>query len=83
MIRKNLTNEKLLVKEHRSFYQILEGSTDIKIVDAVQPGEKLAVLGVPEEVPENYQLSRIITSPMRDNSDIIYLYTYSEVTEGE
>ena len=83
VIRKNLTDEKLLLNEHRNFYQILEESTDIKIVDAIQPGEKLAVLGPLEEVPENYQLSRIITSPMRDNSDIIYLYTYSEVTEGE
>lgn len=83
VIRKNLSNEKLLVKEHKIFYQILEESTDIDIVDAVQPGEKLAILGAPEEAPKNYQLSEIITSPMRDNSDIIYLYTYSEVTEGE
>ena len=83
VILENLTDEKLVVKEHRNFYQILEASSGIKIVDNVEPGEKLAVLGAPEQIPENYHLSRIITSPMRDNSDIIYLYTYSEEMKGE
>ena len=36
---------------------------------------EIAVLGNLEEIPENYHLSRIITSPKADNSDIIYLYT--------
>ena len=27
------------------------------------------------EIPDSYQLSKIITSPLRENSDIIYLYT--------
>ena len=83
VILENLTDEQLLVKEHRSFYQILENSTNIRIIDSVQPGQKLAILGAPDEEPKNYTLSRIITSPTRDNSDIIYLYTYSEETEGE
>lgn len=83
VIRENLTDEKLLVKEHYNFYQILEESTDIDVVDKVEPNMKLAILGAPEDELDNYELSRIITSPMRDNSDIIYLYTYSEETKGE
>lgn len=83
VIRENLTNQKLLVKEHYSFYKILEESTDIQIVENVLPHQELAILGAPEQKPEDYILSRIITSPMRDNSDIIYLYTYSEKVEGE
>lgn len=83
VIRENLTDEKLLVNEHRNFYQILEESTDIDVIDSAGSDEKLAILGAPESIPKNYHLSRIITSPMRDNSDIIYLYTYSEQTEGE
>ncbi len=83
VIRENLTDEKLLVNEHRNFYQILEESTDIDVIDNAGSDEKLAILGAPESIPKNYHLSRIITSPMRDNSDIIYLYTYSEQTEGE
>ncbi len=82
-IRENLTDEKLLVTEHHDFYKILEESTDITVIDTIQKDEKLAILGLPEKTPKNYQLSRIITSPMRDNSDIIYLYTYSEKVEGE
>lgn len=83
VIRENLTDEKILVNEHRNFYQILEESTDIDVIDNAGSDEKLAILGAPESIPKNYHLSRIITSPMRDNSDIIYLYTYSEQTEGE
>lgn len=83
VIRDNLTDEKLIVNEHYSFYKILEESTDIEIVENVIPRQELAILGAPEQEPENYALSRIITSPMRDNSDIIYLYTYSEKVEGE
>ncbi len=76
VIRSNLTNETLLVSNHYDFYKILEDSTDIFVIDEL--GEEkpynLAVLyGMSED--EDYQLSRIITSPMRENSDIIYLYT--------
>ena len=78
VIKKNLTDEKLVVNEHFDFYKILSDSTDISIIDKPEKNVKLAFLGKPESTPENYQLSRIITSPMRDNSDIIYLYTYSE-----
>ena len=69
--------------EFYDFYKILEASTDIKVIDKIEETEKLAVLGKLEDKPEQYTLSQIITSPMRDNSDIIYLYTYTEKVEGE
>ena len=83
VIRKNLTDESLLVKKDYDFYKILEKSTNIKVIDSVESVEKLAILEKPETVPEGYRLDRIITSPMRDNSDIIYLYTVEEIKEGE
>ena len=83
VIKENLDNEYLLVFEDYDFYKILEASTDIKITDKVENTDKLAVLGKLEEIPVEYELDRIITSPMRDNSDIIYLYTYTEKVEGE
>ena len=78
----NLTDEKLVVNEYFDFYKILENSTSIKIVDQIDRDSKIAVLGAPESMPPRYKLSRIITSSMRDNSDIIYIYTYSD-KEGE
>ncbi|MBR2741642.1 glycosyltransferase family 39 protein [Candidatus Saccharibacteria bacterium] len=83
IIKKNLTNEKLVVNNRYDFYKILEGSSDIEIVDNMTNLPIFAVLGKLEKVPENYSLSKIITSPMRDNSDIIYLYTFTEKKEGE
>ncbi len=83
VIRKNLTDESLLVKKDYDFYKILEKSTNIKVIDSEESVEKLAILEKPETVPEGYRLDRIITSPMRDNSDIIYLYTVEEIKEGE
>lgn len=83
VIRENLTDEHLLVNEHFEFYKILEESTGLVVLNTGAEGDKLAVLGALSEIPQNYKLSRIITSPMRDNSDIIYLYTYSVETEGE
>ena len=83
VVRKNLTDEHLLATKDYDFYKILEASTDIKVIDKIEETEKLAVLGKLEDKPEQYTLSQIITSPMRDNSDIIYLYTYTEKVEGE
>ena len=83
VVRKNLTDECLLATKDYDFYKILEASTDIKVIDKIENAEKLAVLGKVENKPEQYTLSQIITSPMRDNSDIIYLYTYTEKVEGE
>ena len=82
VIRHNLIDEKLVVNEHFDFYKILENSTNIKIVDQIDKDAKIAILGAPESTPQHYKLSRIITSSMRDNSDIIYIYTYSD-KEGE
>lgn len=75
IIRKNLTDETLLVGDNYDFYKILEDSSNISVIsEVVERPEKLAVLyGMSDD--ENYQLVRIITSPMRENSDIIYLYT--------
>lgn len=83
VIRGNLTDETLLVGENYDFYKILERSTNLKIVDQVDKDENIAVLRNTVEMPKEYKISKIITSPMRDNSDIIYLYTYSENREGE
>lgn len=78
----NLNDENLLVHENLDFYRILENSTSIKVVEKPE-GDKLAILGKPESTPEGYTLNRIITSSMRENSDIIYLYTYTGKEEGE
>lgn len=79
VIRENLTDETLVATEHHDFYKILEESTDLTVMDKVA-GSKVAYLGKPEAAPKNYQLAQIVTSPMRENSDIIYIYT---VIEGE
>ncbi len=81
IIKENLTDEYLLATKDYDFYKILEESTDIKVIGELEKVEKLAIMGELEEKPEYYVLDRIITSPMRDNSDIIYLYT--EKVEGE
>ena len=76
IIHDNLTDEALLVREHYDFYKILEDKTDLTVVEelgGVMP-ERLAVLyGTVDN--KNYQLASIITSPMKEKSDIIYLYT--------
>ena len=82
-IRKNLSTETLVAQERYDFYSILENSTDLKVVEEIGEGDRFAILGKPEEMPEGYTLERIITSPMRDNSDIIYIYIADEITEGE
>ena len=76
IIRKSLTNETLFVQpEQYPFYKILEDSTDI-IVDCDYDEMPARLASLNESiVDENYTLERIITSPMRENSDIIYLYT--------
>ena len=81
VIRENLTDEYLLATEDYDFYKILETSTDIKVLDAAENVEKIAVIRKWEDKPADYTLAQIITSPMRDNSDIIYVYT--EKVEGE
>ena len=76
IIRENLTDEVVIAGENCDFYKILEGSTDLKVVSELgeESPEKVAVL---HNVLDNkkYKLSKIIASPMREKSDIIYLYT--------
>ena len=76
VIRGNLHDGTLVVGEYYDFYKILEHSTDITVVDKIEEtkSDKAAVLHETME-KENYALVDIITSPMRENSDIIYLYT--------
>ncbi|MBQ3413694.1 glycosyltransferase family 39 protein [Candidatus Saccharibacteria bacterium] len=75
IIRDNLTDETLVVgAEAYDFYHILEHSTNIKVVMEAPSTEKIAFLHA-RSTDSKYQLSRIITSPRKENSDIMYLYT--------
>ncbi|MBR2855597.1 glycosyltransferase family 39 protein [Candidatus Saccharibacteria bacterium] len=81
IIKENLTNQNLVVADHYDFYKILEEKSDIKVFDKVPEASEIAMLGRLPENTQGYTISRIITSPLRDNSDIIYLYTY--IDKGE
>jgi hypothetical protein len=81
IIRRNLSDQTLLVRKNYEFYRILEASTDLKVIDHVEENQDIAVLGKFIDSQPNYTLSKIITSPRRDDSDIIYLYTYTEKGE--
>lgn len=81
IVRDHLSNQTLLVREDYDFYKILEESTDLKVVNDIQSAGDFAVLGALDGVDHNYFLSQIITSPRREDSDIIYLYTY--IGKGE
>ena len=83
VIRKNLHEGTLVVEENYDFYKVLENKTDLIIVDQSNDLKDFAKLGKLKNATPNYQIKRIITSPMRDNSDIIYLYSYTEKLEGE
>lgn len=76
IIREQLTDETLLVRDNYEFYKILERSTNLSIINETED-EFVTNLAILREQTDNekYSLSRIITSPMRENSDIIYLYT--------
>ena len=83
VINENINSGKLLATQDYEFYKILEHKTDITVIDKLDGiHENVASLGSLENKPEEFKLSEIITSPMRENSDIIYLYTYTE-KEGE
>ncbi len=76
IIRENLTNETLIVTKNYNFYKILEDSTELTIIDEDMPylPDTFAVLYDTRD-DAKYTLTKIITSPMREKSDIIYLYT--------
>ncbi|MBR3256375.1 glycosyltransferase family 39 protein [Candidatus Saccharibacteria bacterium] len=83
VINENVSSGKLLATNNYDFYKILEHKTDIIVVSSLEGNhENIASLGPLSDRGEVYRLSEIITSPMRENSDIIYLYTYTE-KEGE
>ena len=83
VINENIHDGTLFVFDNYDFYKILSRSTDIKVVNTLdEKYDKIAFLGKPEDLDDEYKLTQIFTSPMRDNSDIIYLYTYTE-KEGE
>lgn len=82
IIRENLTNQTLVVYDHHDFYKILEEKSELKVTDKIEGTGEKAVLGKMQGSGQNYALSRIITSPMRDNSDIIYLYSYKGEQHG-
>ncbi len=76
IIRENLTDETLLVSAgDYDFYSILEDSTDIVVATDLTSQPKAVAVFHGMLADNNYALSRIITSPMSQNSDIIYLYT--------
>lgn len=83
IIHKYLTDETLVAKDHYNFYKMLEDSTTLKVVGKIEESktDKMAILKSQTD-SENYQLSRIITSPMKENSDIIYLYTVKGEQNG-
>ena len=84
VIHDNLRDGVLITDENYSFYKIIERKSDLKVyqnVSEAPDSSTIAILGA-KLPPEHYVLSRIITSPKKDNSDIIYLYT-STVKEGE
>lgn len=83
IIHHNLSEETLVVTNNYNFYKILEDSTELKVVPDADEAttEKVAFLHT-RAGDDNYTLERIITSPMKENSDIIYLYTVKGETNG-
>ncbi len=83
VINENVKDGTLFVFDNYDFYKILERKTDIKVINTLdEKYERISFLGKPEDLDDDYKLEHIFTSPMRDNSDIIYLYTHTEI-EGE
>ncbi len=83
-INNNIKEGTLFVFDNYEFYKILERKTNLRIINSLDDEKynDVAFLGKPEDLDNKYKLVQIFTSPMRDNSDIIYLYTYTE-KEGE
>lgn len=76
IIHKKLNDETIIAKDNYDFYKILEDSTQLKVshsLDDIET-ETVAILHNMTD-SDMYTLSQIITSPMKENSDIIYLYT--------
>ena len=82
IIKENLDDTTLLVQENYDFYKMAEINSNLHVVDRVESGNEIAVLGKLDNAAGKYELTRIITSPMSDNSDIIYLYRYKGEQNG-
>ena len=81
VINRELNDAVLFVFDDYEFYKILERKSNIKVINVLdEEFREVAFLGEPKDLSDKYELVRIFTSPMRDDSDIIYLYT---VKEGE
>lgn len=77
IIHKNLDGGTLIANDNYDFFKILEDSTEIAVVRSVEEAEtdSVAMLRAQMDDASNYTLTEIITSPMKEDSDIIYLYT--------
>lgn len=83
IIRKNLKDEVLVAPNNYDFYKILEDCSDIEVIPELRNSNDTKVAVLKSQIEnESYQLSRIITSPMKENSDIIYLYTVKGEQNG-
>ncbi len=75
IIRGELTDETLVASDNYEFYKILEKSTNLTVVASADEAQGEVAILHGQLKNNNYTLNRIITSPMREKSDIIYLYT--------
>lgn len=83
IIKENLDDTTLLVKEKYDFYKLAEINSNLRVVDKIESSDgEVAVLGKTNDGLVDFELTRIITSPMSDNSDIIYLYSYKGEQNG-
>ena len=83
IIHTNLADETIVAEKNYDFYKILEDSTHLRVVPSVADTDADGIAVLHSRVSkENYRLSRIITSPMSENSDIIYLYTVKGEKNG-
>ena len=83
VINNNINNGVLIANDHFDFYSILERSTEITVLSELgeERPEQYAVLHG-QFSKDGYNLVDIITSPMLENSDIIYLYTVKGEQNG-
>ena len=80
IIHHAIKDETIVAEKNYDFYKILEDKSGLVVVNDISEvqAEKVAVLRGQIKNPEyaeKYALNQIITSPMKENSDIIYLYT--------
>ena len=76
IIHHRLDGQTIVTEKNYDFYKILEDSTNFVVTNALEKATTNEVAILHEMTSnEKYTLSRIITSPMKENSDIIYLYT--------